>query len=213
MDIPMHGRNPTFHTPLPEICVQDSHHPDRYLDRYSDQPRYHSTPSTPAAGPMSIPNAREAPPPPLPPPRYIPDISENGRGDLGWQWANQHRDINWEGSISSVPAGSVCMGVMLVAIAYQTSDQILGVEEAQMPLSPHPHCKTRVAIRMRCRKMKDTRVFLLPTQALVDTVSATIFDVTPQPLRLGRVATASPICSAFLSRNSISFAVHDAYQN
>ncbi|KAJ8059965.1 hypothetical protein OCU04_011581 [Sclerotinia nivalis] len=111
MDIPMRGQMPGFNTPLPEICVQDSHHPDRYPDRYSDEHRYHSTTSSAAApGPMSIPNAREAPPPPLPPPRYIPDISDNGRGDLGWQWANQRREVNWDGPVSSVPAGSSLYG-------------------------------------------------------------------------------------------------------
>ncbi|KAF1983015.1 hypothetical protein K402DRAFT_339266 [Aulographum hederae CBS 113979] len=35
---------------------------------------------------MAIPNAREAPPPPLPPPRYINELN-NGH-DPGWQWAN-----------------------------------------------------------------------------------------------------------------------------
>lgn len=111
----MRGQRPAFNTPLPEICVQDSHHPDRYSHRYpdrnSDQHRYRPTNSpVAAAGPMSIPNAREAPPPPLPPPRYIPDISNSGRGDLGWQWANQGREVNWEGSVSSVPAGSSLYG-------------------------------------------------------------------------------------------------------
>ncbi|EDO01494.1 hypothetical protein SS1G_03969 [Sclerotinia sclerotiorum 1980 UF-70] len=111
MDIPIRGQMPGFNTPLPEICVQDSHHPDRYPDRYSDEHRYHSTTSSAAApGPMSIPNAREAPPPPLPPPRYIPDIADNGRGDLGWQWANQHREVNWEGRLSAVAPGSSLYG-------------------------------------------------------------------------------------------------------
>ncbi|ESZ97100.1 hypothetical protein SBOR_2530 [Sclerotinia borealis F-4128] len=114
MNIPVRGgQKPGFNTPLPEICVQDSHHPDRYSDKYfEDQHAYQSALSSrfAAAGPMSIPNAREAPPPPLPPPRYIPDISENGRGDIGWQWANQDRDINWGGPVSSVPAGSSLYG-------------------------------------------------------------------------------------------------------
>ncbi|KAI9714400.1 MAG: hypothetical protein M1820_000361 [Bogoriella megaspora] len=35
---------------------------------------------------MSIPNARESPPPPLPPPRHISELS-NGH-DPGWQWGN-----------------------------------------------------------------------------------------------------------------------------
>ncbi|KAF7946653.1 hypothetical protein EAE96_009645 [Botrytis aclada] len=109
MDIPMRGQKPSFSTPLPQIHVQDSHHPDRYPDRYSDQHKYHSSNSSrAAAGPMSIPNARESPPPPLPPPKYIPD-TDNG-GDLGWQWANQNRDMDWGRNVSSVPAGSSLYG-------------------------------------------------------------------------------------------------------
>lgn len=110
MDIPRRGQAPACGTPLPAIRVQDSHPSDRYPDIYPDQQRYHSTAfPTPAAGPMSIPNAREPPPPPLPPPRYIPDIAENGRADLGWQWGNQNRDDNWGGAVS-VPAGSSLYG-------------------------------------------------------------------------------------------------------
>ncbi|KAI9643386.1 hypothetical protein NHQ30_008005 [Ciborinia camelliae] len=111
MEIPMRGQKSGFNTPLPAICVQDSHHPDRYSDTDPEQLRfrYRSTTSTPA-GPMSIPNAREGPPPPLPPPRYIPDIFEVGRPDIGWQWANQHRGVDWEGSVSAVPPGSSLYG-------------------------------------------------------------------------------------------------------
>ena len=116
----MRGQKPGLISPLPEICVQDSHPSDRYSDRYSDRHRqssrsgsYHSATSpTPAAGPMSIPNAREAPPPPLPPPKIIPDIAENGgRGiDLAWHWGNSHREIDWGKSVSSVPPGSSLYG-------------------------------------------------------------------------------------------------------
>ena len=36
---------------------------------------------------MAIPNAREAVPPPLPPPRHIEDLRA-GQSDPGWQWGN-----------------------------------------------------------------------------------------------------------------------------
>lgn len=36
---------------------------------------------------MAIPNAREAVPPPLPPPRHIEDLKA-GHSDPGWQWGN-----------------------------------------------------------------------------------------------------------------------------
>ncbi|KAB8288873.1 hypothetical protein EYC80_010776 [Monilinia laxa] len=185
MDIPMHGRNPTFHTPLPEICVQDSHHPDRYLDRYSDQHRYHSTPSSaPAAGPMSIPNAREAPPPPLPPPRYIPDISENGRGDLGWQWANQHRDINWGGSISSVPAGSSLYGSYVSRNSISDERPDIG------------------------RRGSSNATITAPT--LKDTSNHS--NALPKDEGYSSLSASNASIGSTQSRNSISFAVHDAYQ-
>jgi hypothetical protein len=58
----------------PSIRVYES-------SRYQ-QPSYPSP-----AIPMAIPNAREAVPPPLPPPRHIEDLRA-GQSDPGWQWGN-----------------------------------------------------------------------------------------------------------------------------
>lgn len=53
---------------------------------------------------MAIPNAREDPPPPLPPPRdiYLQDQSQ----DLGWKYGNS----NGNGSYGSVKEGSSLYG-------------------------------------------------------------------------------------------------------
>jgi len=78
---------------VPEIYVQDSNPSDRFRT-YGKPTAYNST-SSPAniPGPMSIPNAREPVPPPLPPPRHIgPDIA--------WQWANSHEVNSWGRSVA-----------------------------------------------------------------------------------------------------------------
>lgn len=60
---------------------------------------------------MAIPNAREVPPPPLPPPRYIGDLNEGQ--DPGWQWGNTNSP-NCAGfgrsSFGSVKPGSSLLG-------------------------------------------------------------------------------------------------------
>jgi len=48
--------------------------------------RYRTSYPSPAIA-MAIPNAREAVPPPLPPPRHIEDLRA-GQSDPGWQWGN-----------------------------------------------------------------------------------------------------------------------------
>ncbi|KAI9680538.1 MAG: hypothetical protein M1817_003978 [Caeruleum heppii] len=56
---------------------------------------------------MSIPNAREHVPPPLPPPRHIEALQEGGDGrvDLGWRWGNGD-DVGFGGKSVS-PASSL----------------------------------------------------------------------------------------------------------
>jgi hypothetical protein len=53
---------------------------------------------------MAIPNAREAPPPPLPPPRHIGEYDQ----DLGWQYGNINRNGNAQ--YGSVKPGSSLLG-------------------------------------------------------------------------------------------------------
>lgn len=57
---------------------------------------------------MAIPNAREDPPPPLPPPRdiYLQDQSQ----DLGWKYGNSNGNANANGSYGSVKEGSSLYG-------------------------------------------------------------------------------------------------------
>jgi hypothetical protein len=57
---------------------------------------------------MAIPNAREAPPPPLPPPRYIGGL-ETG-DDPGWKYGNSRHDANGKSRYASVKPGSSLLG-------------------------------------------------------------------------------------------------------
>ena len=59
------------------------------------------------ARPMAIPNAREAPPPPLPPPRYIGSL-ERGE-DPGWKYGNRYQHSSAH-SLASVRPGSSLLG-------------------------------------------------------------------------------------------------------
>lgn len=79
--------------------------------RISQHRRYHSPsehtafPSGPS--PMAIPHAREAVPPPLPPPPYIPEISAGQ--DPGWQWGNDPNRSDF-GRPATVKPGSSLLG-------------------------------------------------------------------------------------------------------
>ncbi len=97
---------------LPEIFVHDSNHPDRFR-MPSRSMSYNLSASPPTASiAMSIPNAREPVPPPLPPPRYLADIADGSHGrDLAWQWGNSHEDNSqWGRSATSVKPGSSLYG-------------------------------------------------------------------------------------------------------
>ncbi|KAK4610238.1 hypothetical protein CLAFUW4_14036 [Fulvia fulva] len=61
----------------------------------------------PSLGPMAIPRAQEAVPPPLPPPNYIPDIAAGH--DPGWQWGNDPNGSDF-GRPASVRPGSSLLG-------------------------------------------------------------------------------------------------------
>jgi hypothetical protein len=89
---PYHGIRPHHHSP-PQSTSQFAQHP----------------PSN--ARPMAIPNAREAPPPPLPPPRYIGGL-DHGE-DPGWRYGNSRQhgvNANGHAHYASVKPGSSLLG-------------------------------------------------------------------------------------------------------
>lgn len=90
-------------TSTPSIRVYESH-------RYSLP--HHRRPSIPSpAVAMAIPRARDAVPPPLPPPRHIEDL-RTGQ-DPGWQWGNTNspRDTGFGGNrLATVRPGSSLLG-------------------------------------------------------------------------------------------------------
>lgn len=112
MEIPHRGARPSSR--LPEIYVHDSMPTDRFR-MPSRSSSYNSIPSPTSALAMPIPNAREPAPPPLPPPRHLPDIADGGNNgpDLAWRWGNsisRENTSDWGDSIASVPPGSSLYG-------------------------------------------------------------------------------------------------------
>ncbi len=93
-------------TSAPSIRVSDFN--SKNHDRYRSSSRsssYNPTLQTTAPSPMSIPNSRgQDAPPPLPPPRNVPDLG-NG-SDLGWQMGNSFS----KSSFGSVNPGSSLYG-------------------------------------------------------------------------------------------------------
>ncbi|KAK7532430.1 uncharacterized protein J3D65DRAFT_105893 [Phyllosticta citribraziliensis] len=92
-------------TSTPAIRIYDSgaHHSHFTI------PRRSSSYATPTAIPMAIPNARDSPPPPLPPPRHITELSEGQ--DPGWQWGNGPNSLSFgKNSFGSVKPGSSLLG-------------------------------------------------------------------------------------------------------
>ncbi|EME38574.1 hypothetical protein DOTSEDRAFT_75929 [Dothistroma septosporum NZE10] len=74
--------------------------------RVASPPRYTSCPIQ-SLGPMAIPRAQEAVPPPLPPPNYLPEIAAGH--DPGWQWGNDPNGSDF-GRTASVRPGSSLLG-------------------------------------------------------------------------------------------------------
>jgi hypothetical protein len=94
-------------SPTPAIRVFGSvphqhHGTARPLHHQSTQSSQHSS----SARPMAIPNAREAPPPPLPPPRHIGEYDQ----DLGWKYGNSRVEGNGSLRYGSVKPGSSLLG-------------------------------------------------------------------------------------------------------
>ncbi|KAI9815031.1 MAG: hypothetical protein M1827_002874 [Pycnora praestabilis] len=86
--------------------IRINYDPNQGPDRYRSTSRsssYNSTSQSIVSGPMSIPNAKEYVPPPLPPPRHIPEL-KNG-SDMGWQWGNENNG-SFGKSVGSVKPGS-----------------------------------------------------------------------------------------------------------
>lgn len=114
MEIPHRAARPALSSPPPEIYVhQDSTFSSRFRPASRSHP-YNSV-SSPATipGPMSIPNARDPVPPPLPPPRNVSDIAHNGSNgrDIAWEWANgSHGESRWNTSSSLVHPNSSLYG-------------------------------------------------------------------------------------------------------
>lgn len=93
-------------TSTPSIRIYDSGPQSHYsLPRRSSSYASTSTSSVP----MAIPNARESPPPPLPPPRYISELSDGH--DPGWQWGNSPDGPGFgRSAFGSVKPGSSLLG-------------------------------------------------------------------------------------------------------
>ena len=89
----------------PSIRVYDS---NPHVDRYAIPGRksYGSSRSSTTSSPMSIPHARESPPPPLPPPRHITGLAAGH--DPGWQWGNTSGF--GQNQLSEVKPGSSLLG-------------------------------------------------------------------------------------------------------
>ena len=93
-------------TSPPSSHVYDFNPHHRPQGPTSRSPTLASRPFGTSSGPMSIPNVKIAPPPPLPPPRH-PGIAAGN--DLALQWANTlHNQGN--GGTGSVIAGSSLLG-------------------------------------------------------------------------------------------------------
>lgn len=104
IDIPHRGQRPAG---PPAIYIQES--ADRYRMSTNRSNSYNSIPpSPPAVSPMSIPNAREYVPPPLPPPTHIPGLAGPNGFDSGWDLQNRDDDINLWGK--AVTPGSSLYG-------------------------------------------------------------------------------------------------------
>jgi hypothetical protein len=94
--------------------------PTPYIQVFGSVPRYYDPSSDPrwslgsalhpptAPLPMAIPSTREAAPPPLPPPRHIPELNDGH--DSGWQWANGRSDSDGPPHCQSVKPGSSLLG-------------------------------------------------------------------------------------------------------
>ncbi len=74
-------------TSPPSIRIYDFNNSNHDRPRLSTRSSSNaSIPFSKSPGPMSIPNSKDKPPPPLPPPRHIAELEAGD--DLGWRWGN-----------------------------------------------------------------------------------------------------------------------------
>jgi len=112
MEIPNPNRGARPMGSLPQIQIHD---PSEMYRKSSRSSSYNSAASPGLSSiPMSIPNAREFVPPPLPPPRHIADIADGGHNgpDNAWKWGNNsHTESrDWGRATASIPQGSSLHG-------------------------------------------------------------------------------------------------------
>ncbi|KAG4437580.1 hypothetical protein IFR05_006919 [Cadophora sp. M221] len=108
MEIPHRGARPIGN--LPQIQIHD---PSDMYRKSSRSSSYNSATSPGLSSiPVSIPNARQCAPPPLPPPRHLPDIADGGNNgrDIAWKWGNEQTDRGWGKAAPSIPQGSSLHG-------------------------------------------------------------------------------------------------------
>lgn len=94
---------------LPQIQIHD---PSDMYRKSSRSSSYNSATSPGLSIPMSIPNAQQIIPPPLPPPRHLPDIEDGGNNgpDIAWKWSNSQTGRDWGKVTPSIPQGSSLHG-------------------------------------------------------------------------------------------------------
>lgn len=99
----------------PSITISQHH-------RFASPPRYppFSAAHHASAAPTAIPRAQDAVPPALPPPNYIPEISQGH--DPGWQWGNDPNGADF-GRPASVKPGSSLLGGALMRSVRQEKEQ------------------------------------------------------------------------------------------
>lgn len=100
----------------PSITISQHH-------RFASPPRcppFAASAHHASAGPMAIPRAQEAVPPPLPPPNYIPEITQGH--DPGWQWGNDPNGADF-GRPASVKPGSSLLGGAMMRSCRQEKEQ------------------------------------------------------------------------------------------
>jgi hypothetical protein len=96
----------SYSSPTPSIRVFGSG--PRHYDPKSDprRPSASHPPTAPLS--MAIPNTRETAPPPLPPPRHIPELNDGH--DSGWRWANGRSNSDAAAHFQQVKPGSSLLG-------------------------------------------------------------------------------------------------------
>ena len=92
----------------PTVRIHESHDDPEELSISSDSRSYRSATSQAFSRPMPVPNARqEQAPPPLPPPRHLPDLTQGY--DPGWSWGNHGSEFG-KTTLAPIRQGSSLQG-------------------------------------------------------------------------------------------------------